>query len=86
VYSCEPSCCFCHICVDCKTTFQTNTLELDGRVPNAVAPERERSSDEPHAPCTACDSIEVYALGTELVCTDCAQRLKLVIEDVEANA
>ena len=65
------------------TTFHTNTVELDGEMLDAVAPDGERASDKPHVPCVACESVEVFVLGDALVCTECGQRLALGLEDVE---
>ena len=84
VYTCEPKCCFNHICADCRSTFQLNT-ERAGRFDreallNAIAPE----SGEPTAACANCESLNIAVLdenAAELLCADCRAISKLMIEE-----
>ena len=86
VYSCEPKCCFNHVCADCRSTFEINTHKT-GRFEqeNAVAAE-EPLSGEPTTGCANCDSLKVAVLSvneseTLLLCGNCRAVLKLAIEE-----
>ena len=89
VYTCEPKCCFNHICADCRSTFQLNT-ERAGRFDretllNVSAPE----SSEPTAECANCGSLKVAVLDSptdELLCADCRAVSKLLIEEFVAGS
>jgi hypothetical protein len=90
-YSCTPNCCFNHVCADCFSTFELSTTKRGGRVdPKSI--ERvagDRDTTLPTAPCSGCESIEVFQLRDStvnadrkeplLVCLACGQLLTLEI-------
>ncbi len=86
VYSCEPKCCFNHVCADCRSTFEINTHktgEFDRSSQFAFA---EPESGEPTTGCAACESLNLAVLRsgaaeTLLVCGKCRAVLKLAIEE-----
>jgi len=85
-YTCEPKCCFNHLCGDCYGTFELRT-SLQGGAPPAFEPPRlEPDSLAPTAACARCGSVAVYLLQGEeplrdrAVCTQCRTRLSLVLE------
>jgi hypothetical protein len=89
VYSCDPKCCFNHVCANCRTTFQLNTTKTgttDRAASDVLAPE----SGDPTTSCCACHSLRVAALNNSadspLVCGECNALLKLEIEDVVSGA
>lgn len=90
VYSCEPKCCFNHVCADCRSTFELNT-EKTGRFDPASAPQaQEPPSGDPTTGCPACDSIRVGVLSvtpeeTLLVCGNCNAVLRLKVEEFVAG-
>ena len=88
IYSCEPKCCFNHVCADCRTSFQVITRKT-GRFDreSTIAPVEPPSGD-PTTGCAACDSL-LLALVSEgppaiLVCGKCRAVLELAIEDVQS--
>jgi hypothetical protein len=83
-YSCEPRCCFNHVCAGCRTTFQTATEPLGGKLTGLSAPEPPPDSSDPTAPCCECRSIAVHALADgRAVCVRCGALLAVLIEDVD---
>jgi DNA-directed RNA polymerase subunit RPC12/RpoP len=86
VYSCEPKCCFNHVCADCRSTFELNTErtgQLDHQTPiSAVEPD----SSAPTTICANCGSLRVAVLSsipgeTLLLCADCRAISKLRVEE-----
>lgn len=68
VYSCEPKCCFNHVCADCKTTFQITTAKTGRTDPNGAEVSRPESGD-PTTSCCCCHSLKVGALPTHATAT-----------------
>jgi len=89
VYTCEPKCCFNHICADCRSTFQLNT-ERSGRFDReTVLTAKEPPSGEPTAACANCESLKIAVLDEnsgELLCVDCRAVSKLMIEEFVAGS
>jgi len=90
-YTCEPKCCFNHICATCYTTFELFT-EPSGRLLSGIEkPLQERDSLSPTVACVKCDSLEVYMVTPEgdapggLVCIDCHGLLQLGFAAVESR-
>ncbi|HSF33760.1 MAG TPA: hypothetical protein VLK82_25260 [Candidatus Tectomicrobia bacterium] len=90
-YTCEPRCCFNHICGVCYTTFELFTEAL-GRVPTELAkPLQARDSLAPTVACARCGSLEVYRLEpadnspSELACVECYTLLRLGFAAVESR-
>ncbi|MCI0355877.1 MAG: hypothetical protein L0099_12680 [Acidobacteria bacterium] len=84
IYSCEPKCCFNHVCADCRSTFEINTEKtgLFDRETRVEASEPE--SGEPTTGCAACESLKVAVLSvseseTLLLCANCRAVLRLAI-------
>src|SRR6266567_2579091 len=81
VYSCEPKCCFNHVCADCRSTFEINTVKT-GQLMEAP-PIEEPQSGEPTTGCASCDSLRMAVLRSEdgetlLVCGKCGAISKMV--------
>ncbi len=87
VYSCEPKCCFNHVCADCRTTFLINT-EKTGRFDHSVALDAaDPDSTDPTTGCANCESLKVTVLSSDaaetlLICARCHAISRLLIEDV----
>ena len=85
VYSCEPKCCFNHVCAECRSTFELNTRKTGDTDPIWVDTKEPDSSDATTA-CAACGSLRVAVLRTSgqetiLVCGECQALSKLVVEE-----
>lgn len=90
VYSCEPKCCFNHVCADCRSTFEINTRKTGRFDREASIPAIEPESGEPTTACAACQSLRVAVLSTDgnetlLLCGDCRAVSRLVIEEFVAG-
>ena len=81
-YSCEPTCCFNHVCSVCHTTFEPVT-HATGKKAAAQSPAGERDTTGPTCQCEVCESINVYSLedGT-VVCVDCGSVLEIEFSEV----
>lgn len=83
-YSCEPRCCFNHVCPGCRTTFQTATAPLGGKLADLAPCEPPPDSTDPTAQCCECRSIEVHRLADgRVVCVACGALLALQLEDIQ---
>ena len=88
-YSCEPKCCFNHICAGCLTSFQLLTRDLGGRLSHPVEIEPPDSC-APTAACVVCRSLRLGAIeGAEnneamIACADCRAVLRLECAEVAA--
>jgi len=85
VYSCNPHCCFNHVCGACRASWQHRTA-----VANVVAaPAGLESTDEydtayPAAPCAGCNGLVFQIESTDLLwCTTCRRSLRLECTDVQ---
>jgi hypothetical protein len=85
LYSCQPTCCFNHVCNNCYTTFELETTKV-GELPDpfAMPPEPEPSS--PTAPCARCGEAKVFAIvDTEepaYFCVSCKALLTLSLTEI----
>jgi hypothetical protein len=85
-YSCEPRCCFNHVCAGCRTTFQTATAPLGGKLAGLAPPDPPQDSTDPTAACSECRGIEVHSLDDgRVVCVGCGALLALQLEDIDAG-
>jgi hypothetical protein len=90
-YTCEPKCCFNHICAACYTTFELFTEPLGRMLTGIEKPLQARDSLAPTVACGKCDSLEVYMVTpvggapSTLVCTDCHALLQLGFAAVESR-
>ncbi len=90
IYSCEPKCCYNHVCADCRSTFELNTKrtgQFDRESPLVAS---EPLSGEPTTGCANCDSLKIAILSSDvdqilLLCGDCRSVLKLEIEEFVAG-
>jgi len=86
IYSCEPKCCYNHVCADCRSTFELNTQKT-GRFDHETAISvGEPQSGEPTTGCASCESLKVAVLSssqdeTLLLCAKCRAVSKLVVEE-----
>ena len=82
VYSCEPDCCFNHVCGECLTSFQLLTRDLERKSSDKIEVEK-RDSCAPTVACARCGSLRVGVIEqTEannplLMCVDCSTLLAL---------
>lgn len=89
VYSCEPKCCFNHVCAECRSTFELNTQKT-GQTDEIWVDTPAPQSGEATTACASCESLRVAVLRsskdeTILVCGDCQALSKLVIEEFVAG-
>ena len=90
VYSCEPKCCFNHVCADCRSTFEINTQKT-GRSESTLAESiPEPDSSDPTTACASCESLRVAVLSsseneTLLVCGNCHAVSRMLIEEFVAG-
>jgi len=92
VYSCEPKCCFNHVCADCRSTFEINTVKTgQSMAVDAAQPVEEPQSGDPTTCCASCQSLRVAVLESKdyealLFCGQCGAISKMVIEEfVQGN-
>jgi transcription elongation factor Elf1 len=90
VYSCEPKCCFNHVCADCRSTFEINTVKTGQIVTAAATDVEEPQSGEPTTCCAACESLRVAVLSSEnnltlIWCGNCGAVSRMVIEEFVAG-
>jgi hypothetical protein len=86
IYSCEPKCCYNHVCADCRSTFELNTQKtgrFDHETPICA---EEPPSGEPTTGCATCESLKVAVLSssnseTLLLCANCRAVSRLVVEE-----
>src|SRR6266568_3934842 len=86
VYSCEPKCCFNHVCADCRSTFEINTEKTRKFDHQTAIGAEEPLSGDPTTGCANCDSLKLSVLSsneteTLLLCGNCHAVLKLVVEE-----
>ena len=93
-YTCEPKCCFNHLCNGCNATFQLVTEKSGGELPAAArAGLPGAGPDDSLAPttgCARCESLAVYELDPVVdaathVCGACFALLTFAITDVAQN-
>jgi hypothetical protein len=90
-YTCEPKCCFNHICAVCYTTFELFTEPLGRRLTDLQLPLGQRDCLAATVACARCESVEVYMLPPaegipgELVCVTCHALLRLGMDAVESR-
>ena len=90
VYSCEPKCCFNHVCADCRSTFEINTQKTGRSEPTLAESIPEPDSSDPTTACASCESLRVAVLSsseneTLLVCDNCHAVSRMLIEEFVAG-
>ena len=85
VYSCDPECCFNHVCESCLTTFEIGTIVSDHEVIKGDFKLPERDITEPTTGCDACGSIDVFSIydNEYLVCAECGNLLQMEYTDIQ---
>ncbi len=84
-YSCEPKCCFNHVCGDCKATFEPVTNFAGSFRRGLQPPDPLPDASEPAVACAKCESVAVFvAEDGALVCTDCGAVLTLELTEIAA--
>ena len=59
-YTCEPNCCFNHLCGKCYKAFELAS-NLVGEAPTPIeAPSTERDTLAPTVACARCESLDVF--------------------------
>ena len=86
IYSCEPKCCFNHVCADCRSTFELNTAKTGRFDQNTTIEIDEPASGEPTSGCAHCESLRLAVLSSDgedtlLLCGNCRAVLKLQVEE-----
>jgi hypothetical protein len=85
VYSCEPKCCFNHVCADCRSTFEINTQKTGEFDHAAQLDFTEPESGDPTTACAACESLNFAVLSggdpPRIVCGKCRAVSRVVIEE-----
>jgi hypothetical protein len=90
-YSCEPKCCFNHLCGNCYATFELLTVPVGKKIDDLEVPSGGRDCLAPTTACALCESLDLYqidkgeGLGAELYCASCHALLKLEFDAVESN-
>jgi hypothetical protein len=89
VYSCEPKCCFNHVCANCKATFQLVTHKAGQRDPTTPIDACDPESGDPAAACAVCHELRLAVLSSDqgkvvLLCAGCRAILELSCEDIAA--
>ncbi|MFQ5776869.1 MAG: hypothetical protein ACE5IP_02540 [Terriglobia bacterium] len=93
-YTCEPKCCFNHVCNDCHASFLLGTERVGGELPETdragLPNEGPEDSLAPCVGCEGCESLAVYEIEGGLdsathVCGACFALLRFSIEDVGQN-
>lgn len=89
VYSCEPKCCFNHVCADCRSTFEINTQKTGESDHTPGSEFAEPESGDPTTACASCESLKIAVVqsgdGIRIVCGRCAAVSRVVIEEFVAG-
>jgi len=85
-YSCNPSCCYNHVCNRCYSTFELETTCI-GNVSEVFDVPAEPEPTSPTAPCGRCHEPKVFAvegagLSSQFVCAACKALLTLAYVDI----
>jgi hypothetical protein len=89
VYSCEPKCCFNHVCANCRSTFEINTKKTGEFDQSAAAEAKEPESGDATTACASCESLKITVVKsgdeTRIVCGKCGAVSRVVIEEFVAG-
>lgn len=85
-YSCNPACCYNHVCNHCYTTFELETTRV-GEVIEAFDLPPDPACDSPAAPCARCHEPKVFAIGdaapaVRYACSACKALLTLEYTEI----
>jgi hypothetical protein len=82
-YSCDPRCCFNHVCGSCRASFFLSTRllgEANAHFPDLAVTPRGADTTGPTAPCARCQGIHVLSIAAEearALCSDCGALLEV---------
>jgi hypothetical protein len=88
-YTCEPKCCFNHLCSSCYATFEVTTISRGTKMNGLQALQGERDCLAPTAACAVCESLDLFLLdegegpGAKLYCAACHSLLRLELVAIE---
>ncbi len=83
-YTCNPNCCFNHVCGNCGTTFEPVTRVAGGRVQGILPPDPLPEAVDPTAACAVCESTAVYlSEDGSALCGACGAFLTLELTNVQ---
>lgn len=90
VYTCEPKCCFNHVCAECRASFELGTRKRGGEAHERRSDVEAPESSDVTAACAACEGLRIYVVSEEgaavvLACADCGQELELHYEQNPAG-
>jgi transposase-like protein len=89
VYSCNPTCCFNHVCTNCYTTFELETTRV-GEVKEDFSAPPEPDPSNPAAPCARCGEGKVFAIASSpeprFVCAACKALLTLSFTEISPGS
>jgi hypothetical protein len=85
-YTCDPACCFNHLCGSCYATFEPVTRAAGGEAAIDCAP-APPDSCAPTVACARCQSLAIYTVVDEAApglyaCAACHALLELDFENV----
>ncbi len=89
-YSCEPKCCFNHVCSNCRTTFEPFTTRV-GEVTEDFGVPPELDPSAPAAPCARCGEARVFGIAgrqdapARYICAACRALLTLELGEIAAG-
>ncbi len=88
LYSCNPECCFNHVCNNCYTTFEPITAKV-GELTTEIGPTPpDPDPSAPTAPCARCGESKLFAIvdgatpSGQLLCVSCKALLTLELTDI----
>ena len=85
IYSCQPTCCFNHVCNNCYTTFELQTTKL-GEVQDDFEMPQDSDPSGPTAPCARCGEAKVFVIvdsqDPQYLCVSCKALLALHFTEV----
>ncbi|MBI4481890.1 MAG: hypothetical protein HY652_03265 [Acidobacteria bacterium] len=86
IYSCNPACCFNHVCGDCLASFELVTRPVGQEMLPGDIPTTEKDACSPTAECACCHGMEVYLVAegdgntTRALCASCHALLELACQ------
>jgi transcription elongation factor Elf1 len=89
-YTCEPKCCFNHLCGNCYSTFELRTVSLKTKINALEGPQAERDCLAPTTACAVCESLNLFLIDEgqgptdRLYCTNCHAVLKLEVDAIQS--
>ena len=76
IYSCNPACCFNHVCNNCYATFELET-DCVGELAEPFDTLADPDSTNPTAPCARCGEYRIFAISNgrasppQYLCVSC---------------